>query len=263
VAVANAHMARALRVISVERGFDPADFVLLSFGGSGGLHCSELARSLGIAKVMIPPGASTLSAFGMLTADIVKDYVQTVMVPQSAPEALTQPLSELARRGRLEIQAEGFDDEQIQLNSLVDIRYVGQSYELTVPYAGDLVAAFHQAHRRTYGHSEPSAPIEFVNVRLQAVGAVAPPPLPMANVGHPDPSAALLEHRPVVLGGSALPQGAIAEIPFFDGTALHPGHRIGGPAVLVQKDTTIFLGATDRAEVDPYFNLIIEIGAGR
>ncbi|HLC06115.1 MAG TPA: hydantoinase/oxoprolinase family protein [Anaerolineales bacterium] len=261
VAVANAHMARALRVISVERGFDPADFVLLSFGGSGGLHCTELARSLGMRKVLIPPGASTLSAYGMLTADVVKDYVQTVMLPESAAASdLEEPLSELAQRGRRDIQAEGFSDELIRLNPMVDVRYVGQSYELTIPFCDELAAAFHQAHRRIYGHSEPSAPVEFVNVRMQAVGAVSPPPLPIGETGDADPSAALLEHRPVVLGGTDQLQGTMTEVPFYDGEALRPGQRFKGPAVVVQKDTTIFLGPNDQSAVDSYFNLIVEIG---
>jgi N-methylhydantoinase A len=261
VAVANTHMAVALRVISVERGFDPADFILLSFGGPGGLHCTELARRLGIRKVLIPPGASTLSAYGMLTADVVGDYMQTVMLPEgAAASALERPLSEFAERGRREIRAEGFGNGQIRLNPMVDVRYVGQSYELTVPFGDDLAAAFHEAHRRTYGHREPSAPIEFVNVRMQAVGIVSPPPLPMAEAGDADPSAALLEHRPVMLGGADLPRGTIAEVPFYDGAALRPGHRVKGPAVVVQKDTTIFLGANDQSELDRYFNLIVEIG---
>jgi N-methylhydantoinase A len=100
IQVANAHMERALRVISVERGYDPRDFVLVSFGGAGGLHACDLARGLGIRRVLIPPGASTLSAFGMLTADVVKDYVQTVMLSGDTPyDELDRRLRSLAERG--------------------------------------------------------------------------------------------------------------------------------------------------------------------
>jgi N-methylhydantoinase A len=133
IAVVNAHMERALRVISIQRGHDPRDFTLVSFGGEGSLHVVELARSLNIPTVLIPPGASTLSAFGMLAADVVKDYVQTVMQPGATPyselETLMAPLIE---QGRAEVLAEGAP-AAIMVEPLLDMRYQGQSYELTIP----------------------------------------------------------------------------------------------------------------------------------
>ncbi|MEJ2556724.1 MAG: hydantoinase/oxoprolinase family protein [Anaerolineae bacterium] len=254
IQVVNAHMERALRVISVERGYDPRDFVLVSFGGAGGLHACDLARHLGIGRVLIPPGASTLSAFGMLTADAVKDYVQTVMLPgHTSHEELERQLAPLAERGLREVQAEGVPPDQISLYREVDMRYLGQSYELTVPLTPGFADDFHSVHHQVYGHSEPSAPVEVVNVRLRAVGAITAPPLPQAEAGLADPSQALSDRRPVVLDGD------VAEVPFYLGERLRPGHVIPGPAIIAQKDTTDFLSSNDRAIVDTQYNLVIEI----
>jgi N-methylhydantoinase A len=254
IQVTDAHMERALRVISVERGYDPGDFTLVSFGGAGGLHACNLARALGIPRVLIPPAASVLSAFGMLTADVIKDYVQTVMLAgDTAYEQLARLIAPLAERGAAEIEAEGVSPERISLHRQLDIRYAGQSYELTVPLTPNLVQDFHAAHHRAYGHSDPAAPIEIVNLRLKAVGAVTRPALPAGEAGGADPGQALLARRPLVT------EEGLMDAPFYRGEKLRPGHRITGPAVIVQSDTTILLGAGDVAEGDGRFNLVVEI----
>jgi N-methylhydantoinase A len=254
IQVANAHMERALRVISVERGYDPEDFVLVSFGGAGGLHACDLARGLGIRRVLIPPGASTLSAFGMLTADVVKDYVQTVMMPgDTVYDELDRRLRPMAERARRQVAAEGVPTERITLHQELDMRYQGQSYELTVPLTPHFAHAFHRAHHQAYGHSEPSAPVEVVNLRLRAVGAVTPPPLPQAELAPSDPSGAIEGHRPVVTGSGR------TEAPFYLGEQLHPGNVVTGPATIAQPDTTVFLGPCDEATVDGGYNLVIVV----
>ncbi len=256
VQIANAHMERALRVISVARGHDPVDFALLSFGGAGGLHACDLARGLGVRTVIVPPGASTLSAFGMLVADVVKDYVQTVMLPGTVSfEELEELAGALAQRGLAEVAAEGVPAGRITLLPQVDLRYRGQAYELTVPLTADFAAAFHAEHQRAYGHSQPAAPLEIVNLRLRAVGAVARPVLPAAELGDADASAALLGLRFVVLAAS------LAHVPLYDGAALRPGHALPGPAIVVYQDTTVFLSSGDRAAVDRHFNLVIAVGS--
>lgn len=259
IQIANAHMARAVRVISVERGHDPRDFTLISFGGAGGLHASELAHALGIRDVLIPATASTLSAFGMLTAEVVKDYVQTVMMPgDTALATLEARFKTLVERGREEVLGEGVSAGQIKLSKLLDVRYVGQSYELTVP----LSAAFHddflEAHRQTYGHSDPVAPIEVVNLRLKAIGAVEPPPLPEAEIGPPDSDAAFSGERMVVLDSSGTNSGSQQPVPLYLGQKLNPGNRISGPAVIALADTTVFLTSDRQATMDSYRNLFIE-----
>jgi N-methylhydantoinase A len=134
------------------------------------------------------------------------------------------------------------------------MRYVGQSYELSVPLTTEFAAVFHDAHQQAYGHSERSAAVEVVNLRLRAVGAVTPPPLPQAEVGSPNPSQALSGYRPAVIGEG------VAQVPFYHGERLQPGHIVAGPATIILKDTTIFVGSDDRATVDTGFSLVIEVG---
>ncbi|HEY44095.1 MAG TPA: hydantoinase/oxoprolinase family protein [Anaerolineae bacterium] len=255
IEVVNTHMERALRVISVERGHDPRDFTLVSFGGAGGLHAAQLARALGIPRVLVPPTASTLSALGMLTADVIKDYVQTVMLAGATPiEELKQLMAPLVDQGLRELQREGVSKDRITLHRELDMRYEGQGYELAVPLTADFAQAFHASHRKIYGHSAPDSPIEIVNVRLRAIGSVPSPSFPRAPLGSDDAEEASLGRRPFVQM-----DGAMSPRPFYQGERLKPGHTFRGPAIVVYKDTTVYLPMGDRARVDEYFNLIIEI----
>ncbi|MBN2147373.1 MAG: hydantoinase/oxoprolinase family protein, partial [Anaerolineales bacterium] len=262
VEVVNAHMERALRLISVERGRDPGEFALFSFGGAGGLHAADLARRLGIPRLLISPFASTLSAFGMLAADVVKDYSLTVMLPgESTGKQIAAALLPLEQQGLADLQAEGFSAAEICLQAFLEMRYRGQSYELSIPYAGgddgdaaQPLSDFHRAHQATYGYHHPDAAVEIVNLRLRAIGRVTPPSLPRIAARGGDPAHALLAERPVVF-----PDGAW-HIPFYRGEALYPGDRIPGPAIILRSDTTILLGAHDRALVDVYANLAVAIG---
>ncbi|MBN1993865.1 MAG: hydantoinase/oxoprolinase family protein [Anaerolineae bacterium] len=252
--VVNAHMERALRVISVQRGHDPRDFTLVSFGGAGGLHAATLARGLNIPRLLIPPNAATLSAFGMLAADVVKDYVRTVMRPgDTAFDEVEALLAPLVAQGQADIMAEGISPANIVIERRLDMRYQGQSYELMTPLTPDFVGDFHAAHAYAYGYSDSSMPVEIVNVRVRATGHLSPPPLTPFALGPSDPTPALLERRPVVLAGD------VAEIPFFDGQRLQPGCQFSGPAVIIHPDTTIFIEAGDEAVMDEHKNLIINV----
>jgi N-methylhydantoinase A len=255
IAVANAHMERALRVISVERGRDPRQFTLLSFGGAGGLHAADLARGLGIPRVLVPPLASTLSAFGMLAADVVKDYTLTVMLPGTTSVAeLAARLEPLADRGRKEILAEGVPAEKIRIERLIDMRYRGQSYELIVPFTDSVYEDFHKQHLINYGYAQIEAPVEVVNLRVKALGTVNPPPLPREENRSTDSAAAMIEKRDVLFA-----QGKLST-PMYRGESLHAGNRLTGPAVIVRSDTTILLSPTDCGQVDQFGNLLIEVG---
>jgi N-methylhydantoinase A len=257
IKIVNAHMERALRVISIQRGHDPREFTLVSFGGAGSLHAVELARSLNIPRVLIPPGASTLSAFGMLAADVVKDYVQTVMRPGNTPynelESLIAPMVE---QGRSDVVAEGVPASNIVVERLLDMRYQGQSYELTIPLTADFVDEFHKIHAHTYGHSEPEMPVKLVNLRLRVVGRLSRPPLSTIDTidkSHPAP----FDYRPVVVAAGLM------EIPFYKGTELQPGQQLVGPAVITQPDTTVFIDKGDVLRVDEYKNFIVAVGVVR
>jgi N-methylhydantoinase A len=256
IRVTNAHMERALRVISVERGYDPKDFVLVSFGGAGGLHAVELARAVGVPKVLIPRQASTLSALGMLVADVLKDYVQTVMLPGTTTfEELESRMEPMVRRGLQELQAQGVKMDDISLHREVDMRYVGQGYELSLPLSREFNQDFHVLHNRLYGHSAPNAAVEVVNIRLRAVGIVPKPSLLYEPKGDTNPVAALIGQRPVVLG-----EKEACLIPFYLGEGLKPGNELMGPTVVVYEDTTVFLVEGDRGVVDEDFNLVVEVG---
>ncbi len=254
VAVVEAHMARALRVISVERGYDPRDFVLVSFGGAGGLHAATLAQALGIRRVLVPAQASVLSAMGMLTADVVRDYVRTVMLPgTTAPDDLRRRFDPLVRQGRTELCAEGFALSQIQIECLLDVRYPGQSYELTVRFGRGWIGAFHRLHHQHYGYAALDLVPEIVNLRVRAIGPIAPPVLPTIEADGPTPpSEALLDTAPVVLDTGQ------ATVPFFDATCLRAGNRLIGPVVLVRPDTTVFLPAETIAYIDCYGHVWID-----
>jgi N-methylhydantoinase A len=249
-------MERALRVISVERGHDPRYYSLLSFGGAGSLHAADLARSLGIPRVIVPPLASTLSAFGMLAADVVKDYTQTVMLPGDIPMAeLSARLELLARRGREDLLAEGVNASDIHLESFLDMRYQGQSYELIVPFSDTVFDEFHSIHEQQYGYAKKTGLVEVVNLRLQAIGRTLPPPLLPRSLGDSDPSPALLEARQVFFDSG--PQMS----PLYQAEKLTPGNRIDGPAVTIRSDTTILLCPGDKAFVDAFENLVIEVAS--
>ncbi|MCS7155323.1 MAG: hydantoinase/oxoprolinase family protein [Bacteroidota bacterium] len=253
--VAHAHMERALRVISVERGYDPRDFVLVSFGGAGPLHAVELAQSLGIRRVLVPAYASVLSALGMLAADVRRDYVQTVMLPeQTAYGELARRFGPLLRRARQELRREGFFGSRMLLERYLEVRYVGQSYELRIPFSRSWRKAFDGAHRRAYGHADPTAPVEITNLRLHAVGLTTPPKLPELESAGPEPEpGALLEERPVVV------ERSLRVIPVYNGSALRPGNRLKGPALCVRPDTTVYLPPRSAAYVDRFGNLLVEL----
>jgi N-methylhydantoinase A len=169
VQVAEAEMGRALRMISIERGLDPRDFALVAFGGAGGMHACALAEELGMRSVLVPRAAGVLSALGLAIADIRRDYVGPLFgdIATIDPSRLAAAWEELAESARKDLRE--FATEP-QLNRLADLRYQGQSYELTV--SGDtpaaLAEAFHLAHQRRYGHHEDDEPVEVVNVRLVA-----------------------------------------------------------------------------------------------
>jgi N-methylhydantoinase A len=254
IEVVNAQMERALRVISVERGHDPRDFSLFSFGGAGGLHALELARRMGIPKVIISKFASTLSAYGMLASNVIKDYVMTVMLPgNTALDYINEIYSPLVTKGVSEINHEGISSAQIEIQQSLDIRYKGQSYELNIPYSDNFTTNFHDTHHHTYGYSYLDKPFEIVNLRVRAIGKVSPISLPRISANskyaHPVP----MEYKQVELyeGPSSLP--------VYEYGNLRPETRLVGPTIIVSTDTTILINQHDEINVDEYQNLIIDV----
>jgi len=228
----------------------------VSFGGAGGVHACDLARQLKIRGVLIPPMAGTLSALGMLMADIQLDYVQTVMMPgHTRYDDLNARTQTMVEQGLKDLNQQGVQAEQIAIVCALDMRYRGQSFELVVPLTPDFRNQFDAIHCERYGFDQKDAPTEIVNLRVQAVGYTKPPHLRPVEPGSSDPVEAFWCQRPVVL------TNGVEDVPHFRGNLLKPGHRLSGPSIIVQDDTTVYLGPTDMAVVDGYRNLLIDVGS--
>jgi N-methylhydantoinase A len=261
IQVANANIERAIRRISVERGHDPRLFTLVAFGGAGPLHACELAADLQIPRVLIPPSPGVLSALGMLVARPAHDYSLTVMaqlLPGALEEAgaLTERFAGLRARAQEEMVAEGYDPADLELEERLDMRYQGQSHELTIAVdhgveEAEIVAAFHQAHDARYGFNWPGKAVQIVNLRLTVKVKQALPSLPRLAKGGDDSRAALVGRKPVWFGT----RSAMSNL--YDRSRLLAGNRFEGPAVVFQYDTTTVIPQEWSAVVDEYGNLLL------
>lgn len=258
IRVANANMERAIRRISVERGFDPRLFTLVAFGGGGPLHACELAHQLQIPRVLILPVPGVLSALGMLVAAPARDYSQTVMLSAENPglaSILDDRFSKLRDRAKAEMVGDGYDLDRLAYHYFADMRYVGQSHELTIDYypsgsKDELIAAFHAAHEARYGYARYSAATEVVTIRLTVVAATVPVSLPEGNAMGLGKEAASLGEKPVWFGTG------------YQSTELYlrdhllSGNQITGPAVIYQYDTTTVIPPDWQVAVDGRLNLL-------
>lgn len=249
--VANANMARALRVLSLERGYDPREFTLLPFGGAGALHACELADALGIPAVLVPPNPGILSAFGMAHADWKRDYVQTVLLPEK-PNPFSQlqnVLEQLKDRALREAGREGHTKHRVIFQPQLDVRYLGQSYELTLPLNRDFKKIFVRKHRQRYGFIHRH-PLEVVNVRLQArVPLTAPAPRKQRD----------RRNRPAkpVQTTQLYWNHRTRPLKVFHRSELQPGQSLTGPAIIAEFSATTFLPPHWRLQVDEQENLIL------
>jgi N-methylhydantoinase A len=216
VAVAVNAMVQALRVVSVERGHDPAGAALIAFGGAGPLHACELATQLGATRVLCLPASGVLSALGLAAAERRRDVSRSLLRPLSDPGDLRAATRELV---------DTREDEQ--LRAAADLRYVGQSFELLIPFddPADLAAAFHAEHERRYGHADPDRPVQLVTLRAAAVRPGAD--VQLAAAGEVSRS-----RRPIRWDGEEI------EAEVLTGTGLPPGERVEGPAVIEFPETT-------------------------
>jgi N-methylhydantoinase A len=253
--VANVNIDRALRKVSVARGYDPRDFTLVAFGGAGPLHACPVAEALEIPRVLIPRHPGVLCAYGLLMADVLQEQSRSVIGPvtRTAFKELNTHLEDMKARSVSTLLAEGIAREKIRFHALVHARYQGQSYELPVPLQEDLVSAFHALHAETYGHSLPERPVELVTLRLQAVGQVDKPVLSADPVVKNDAQEALIGEKPGVEKGNQP-----ASFTLYDRPLLSPGAEFRGPALVFQMDSTTYLPSRWTARVDGFHNLILE-----
>ena len=258
LSVADTSMEKALRVISVERGVDPGEFTLFSFGGAGGMHAVFLARLLNIPRVLIPENPGILSAIGMLAADIVKDYSQTVMLDQRTgnTENILKLFIPLEKRGIEEMDYEGIGATEMVMERCLDMRYQGQSYEIMVPFGNDhdnFIEKFHKLHEKKYGYSNREMPVEIVNIRLRAKGFPEKPEFTKSRtVSQKLSPEAIMGEKEVVFDGRSHKTKIISR------NKLKSGNIIKGPSILVEYSSTTVIPPFAFGEIDEYRNIIIK-----
>ena len=261
--VVNANMDRAIRTISLERGYDPRLFTLVPFGGAGPMHACELAQELGIPRVLVPAHPGILSALGVAIADIVTDHSRTVMLRGADLDRarVDEEFQGMEGDARVQMAGEGLPADKMTARRFLDVRYVGQSFELTVEYpnrparteltkvVGD---AFYKAHLRRFGYADRNEPVEVVNLRLKMDVAMEKPQVARQSASRPDSSAALIGEAEVVFQ-----QGPLMS-PLYQRDDLVCGNRISGPALVIQMDATTVVPPGWGGAVDPFGNLLLE-----
>lgn len=258
IAVVNAEMERALRVVSIRRGHDPRGMTLVSFGGAGGLHAGELAEALGIRTILVPAEPGVLSALGAARSDIVREYARTVLRRlEEGTEDLSAALRELRARAEAEMAEEGFPAGELVLSPTIDLRYRGQSHELEVafePDAGRLAARFRDAHRERYGHAAEDEPVDAVTVRLRAAAQV-----PRTAGGGTPPRRF---RSPAGNTRSRVPSARHGGLPVVERETVSEGDRWEGPALVVEPYATTWVPAGWAARVGAHGHLLLERGSG-
>jgi N-methylhydantoinase A len=273
IRVVNSTMEKAIRVVSIERGYDPREFTLVAFGGAGGLHACELVEALSIPRVMIPVLPGALSAFGIMVSDVVKDYSRTVLwrVAAKLPkQRLEQEFSTMRRRAEADFGVEKWKGAIAHQGS-VDVRYKGQGYELNIPYTGNLIRDFRDEHQRRYGYSYPERELELVTLRLRStikspqsriaarttnhVGAAAqacPERSRRARPGQAKLRSAAPDRVEVHFGGKRSATAIQAR------DFLKIGRKYPGPAIITEYSATTVVPKGRRFWLDKWGNLLIE-----
>jgi N-methylhydantoinase A len=261
VEIANAAMVNALHLISVQRGYDPRDFVLVGFGGAGPVHANAIQRDCEVPTLVVPPAPGIFSATGLLGTDLKRDSSLTLLRPLEDLDVdeIERAFAALEETGAVELAREGLPRERIAFVRQVDMRYVGQSFELTVPLEGAFDAGqsgalrerFHAEHDRVYGFSASSEPVELVSLRLTTVGRIEKPPLRTLERSADTPSPK--EQRRVFFAEA----GGFVECPIHDRYGLGAGASFAGPAVIEELDSTVVVHPGFGVEIDDLGNLVI------
>ena len=269
LAIALASMANSVRAVTTQRGLDPRDFLLMTYGGAGPPHGVAVARELSIGRVVVPNAPAHFSAFGMMLADHRRDSVRTCFLRLSDLRLtdLEALYADMEAQGQAALVASGVPPQQVSFTRAADMRYVGQEHAVTVPVAARLAdreadrealkATFDAAHQQRYSHSAPEEPVEIVSLRVSAVGPVSRPTLPRLPEGGPEPPADARRGTRRILFQF---DGAERELcPVFDRLALEAGNVIVGPAAIEEPGSTTLLWPGDRLTVHPTGVLVVEV----
>ena len=268
VEIANTAMVNALRLVSVQRGYDPRDFALVAFGGAGPAHANRLAALTDIPVAIIPQSPGTASALGLLVTDLKHDYATTLIqrLDQVAPHALEQTFRELEAQGRETLGREGMAEAAMEFRRQADLRYVGQSHELTLPLTTEalgpaqleqLLEQFHRTHDRAYGFSAPGEDVELVSVRLSAIGQIAKPAL--APLAKATGEATAKGQRPVYFAES---EGYV-DCPVYDRYGLGAGAIVRGPAIVEEIDSTTVIHPQYQVRIDDFGQMVLTVAEAR
>ena len=207
-------------------------------------------------RVVVPPNPGRLSALGILRSNVVKDTSLTVILHSQEPDLLTrlkqgfQPLEESIRR---QLSQEGFNEDDFRLEQTLDVRYVGQSYELNLPFSDDFGERFHKLHQQFYGYSNPRLPMEIVNLRVRGSGRFPQVPIPRFPLESEEPpQIAMTQKKQVCVDGGPVSTA------FYLRERLRPGNRLQGPAIIVEYSSTTFVPGDFKAHIDEWRNLVME-----
>jgi N-methylhydantoinase A len=263
--IANFNMSLAVRAVSVEKGYDPRDCVLVPSGGGGALHAPAIARELAVPRVIIPPMPAHFSALGMLLADLKHDYVQTFVreLNETTGGRIADAFASLEKSAVETLIEEGTEQRQIVLRRFLDMRYRGQEYTLPVPVTEDLRAIndfdgirsrFDRLHQEHYGHCAPNEPVMMVNLRLSAIGRIENR-LPLTSPSR-DGDSGERGKRAVIFDAGQQP----VLCPIYLRSGLKAGDRLNGPAIIEDAGATVLLYPGDRMQVNEFGHLMIEVG---
>lgn len=269
--IANANIVRGIRVVSVERGFDPREFALVPFGGAGPMHGSPVARELGMPRVLVPPTPGILCAFGLLVSDLRHDLFEThvARVNAEAFRAVETSVQRMLAEAAELLSKDGVPASRQTLSVRADMRYVGQSYELPVVLSAPtlkawlgLTAVFHDLHQRRFGHCDRNAEVEVVGFAVTGLGRVDPPRLPKCEPGGEDASAAKLGERPVFFEAlDPREPGQLLATGVYQRPLLRANNVVHGPAVIDEVSATTVLYPGDRAVVHETGSLLVEVAS--
>jgi len=252
IRVVNANMERAIRVITVERGFDPRDFALLAFGGAGPMHACELALDLGIRHIVLPRNPGLLCAWGALGAPLGREYSMTIRDTSPRYRNLIARAAPMTRRALRELSAEGVSRSQIEHQLFADMRYRGQSYELEVALTPRFIEEFHSTHQKTFGHSSPDSPVEAVNLRLRS--SASGPSVAPRTIARSAKSPAPVARIDTLVGDR------VRRVQVYSRDDL-AGAKLQGPSIIVELSATSYVAPEFLLRVDDFGNLHLEMRA--
>lgn len=265
--IVNQNMADATKVVSVQKGFDPREFALVSAGGACSIHACKIAEEVGSSCVIVPKAASVFCALGMLESDIRLDNVRSFVgtIPGLDLDAFNTCIRDAEEDAMSQLIKEGVRKEDSLLERYLDIRYCGQHHEVTVPIAGnceigaqhveEIANAFHAAHERLYSYSTPETPIEIINLRITAVGRVEKTGLETISGSGEPVESAIKNTRKLYFQEYK----GWKDVPVYDRNKMYTGHTISGPAVIEERITTIVVHPGWNARIDAFANVVMEM----